>query len=52
MIYGAQFGGVRQQGQPPLLAQLGKAGQVDHAALGGSHVNFKVAGVMMVPAGL
>ena len=38
-------GGIRQQGQHALLAQLGKAAQVDHGALGRGHVNFKVAGV-------
>ncbi len=38
-------GGVGQQGQHALLAQLAQPGQVDHAALDGGGVDLEVAGV-------
>jgi len=38
-------GGVGQQGQHPLVAQLAQPGQVDHAALDGGGVNLEVTGV-------
>ena len=38
-------GGVGQQGQNALVAQLAQAGQVDHAALDGGGVDLEVAGV-------
>ena len=39
------IGGVRQQRQNPLLAQLGEAGEVEDAALDGGQVDLEVAGV-------
>ena len=38
-------GGVGQQGQDSLLPQRAKPGQVDHPALDGGGIDFKVAGV-------
>ena len=45
MIYGAQFGGVRQQGQDSLLAQSAEPGQVDDLPVDGGGVDLEVAGV-------
>ena len=44
-------GGIGQQGQHPLLAQLAQAGQVGHATLDGGGVDLEVAGVDAHPQG-